>query len=241
MRRRQFLSHLLGGLAATGAGSLAAWPQVGEEQKLRLRYRLSERGVALGEATINYQISDGGYRVESHAIPTGKVARLFSGELKETSVGDWNNGGPEPLSYTFLRSGPKPRDRLYEFDYNVGQVATVGLEPIPIEVGVQDDVSHILALSLALQSGSAAAEFRVLRGSKARLYDYRFEVGATESLQLAGREWSTQRVSRTTSRKKYDLTLWCAAELGFLPVRQVRIQRKNERRSELELIGWERG
>ena len=245
MRRRQFLKLTLGGAAALKASALAAWPLADVEpdapQLMRLRYRVSERGTALGEATVKYRIEGDQYRVTSHVEPTGRVARLFSAELKESSAGRWQNGRAEPQSYSYQRSGLKSLERSYQFDYQAGQVEVSDREPLPMSCGVQDEVSHLLTLSQALQCGAEALELQVLYGSKARIYDYRFKTGPLEALTLADRQWQARKVTRTTSRGKYQMTLWCAPELGYLPIRQVRVHNETGARSELELLDWRAG
>ncbi|MCG2633683.1 MAG: DUF3108 domain-containing protein [Gammaproteobacteria bacterium] len=238
MKRRQFLKLGLSGLVLARVRPLAAWPLDQGGSILQLRYRVSERGTALGEATIDYRVDGDRYEIKSHVVPKGRAALLFSVEMNEVSRGCWLDGEPRPLTYSYQRTGLKSLERHYQFDYEAGQVRVSDRAPLPLELGVQDEPSHLVKLSQALQAGAETSSFQVLHGSKAQIYDYRFVAGPVEPLTLAGRQWQARLISRETSRGKYDMTLWCAPELGYLPIRQVRIHREKKTRSELELIGW---
>lgn len=185
----------------------------------------------------------GGYRMDLRLEPTG-IATMFTDKtLSERSEGTMVRGLPQPERFEHRpQGGPKAAKdfRNFHFDRKAGRItdlggsgANISLAPA-IRATVQDDLSQMEVLRQNLAQGKGSFELPVLYAGKDAIYTYRYTVIGKETVEDAGgKRHATVHVSRTDSRGKYRYELWCAAALGYIPVR---IERYRNERHEAGLL-----
>lgn len=170
---------------------------------------------------------DGTYLFESITVPKGMAKMLTSGQVIERS--QWKPTGDTlvPLAYTYFNSGTKKnRNVRISFDWenrvivnNInGDLWQMGLED-----GTQDKLLYQLSIMKDLAEGETDLKYPVADGG--RLKTYHFEWKGVETIKTPAGTFDTVRLRRMHG--KTTTTIWCAAKLGFLPVR-IQQQKRDE-------------
>ena len=168
----------------------------------------------------------GGYVSTSHTEPAGMIALL----RKETRVerSEWALTGDrlQPLSYHYERTGRKARsiDITFDWEKNVAHHDSQGTAwRLPVPPGTMDKFSYLFALMLDLARGERRVEYTVVDGGR-RLKHYVLSSVGEERIKTALGTYDTTVVRRERTDSKRETTLWCADELGFLPVKIVHVE-----------------
>ncbi len=164
--------------------------------------------------------SDATYVFQSNSEPKGLLGRLVGGAIRESSSWRWNEGHIRPLKYSYRRSGHRPRNVSLRFDWERQRVTnTIDQDPwtMTIEPRTVDKLSVQLALMADLAAGRTEMSYPIADGGQLKRYE--FEVTGNESVETPHGLLSTLRVVRKRGNSKRHTVLWCAPELGYLPVR----------------------
>lgn len=211
-----FLALFLCLLPAIAVAADDHWPQPFEAS-----YAVRTSGIAVGTMTRRLALdADGSYRFESVVESTGLAALLKPLKIEETSTGRWKDGELRPLRYAYGRvSGKKSRQTVIEFDWdNARAKASVGSVTAEAELipGTVDKLAYQLVLMRDLEAGRTELDYRVADTGK--LKEYTLARLPEASVQAGDRTYATVPVaySRDDGRRT---VLWCAGELGYLPVR----------------------
>ena len=192
------------------------------------RHQLLVNRFAIGEQRLSLRRDGDLWQYRAQTRSTG-LARLFRKDrLDERSRFRLIDGRIRVLDYEFHHTGRRrPRHAFLQFDWALGRVINdVAGErwQMPIPPGTLDKLSVQLALALGLASGARELAFAIADGGK--LKRFRFRVIGEERLSLPAGRFDTLRLQRLRQDQDRDTWLWCAPELGYLPV-QVR-QREHE-------------
>jgi len=203
-------------------------PLAAELAPFEARHQLSVDRFTIGEQRIILQRDGDVWQYSARTRPSG-LARLFRRDrLDEQSRFRLIDGRIRVLDYEFHHTGRRtPRHAFLQFDWALGRVINdVAGErwQMPIPPGTLDKLSVQLALALELAGGARELAFDIADGGK--LKRFRFRVTGKERLSLPAGQFDTLRLQRLREDQDRDTWLWCAPELGFLPV-QVR-QREHE-------------
>lgn len=203
-------------------------PLAAELAPFEARHQLSVDRFAIGEQRVVLRRDGDIWHYSARTRPTG-LARLFRRDrLEEQSRFRLIDGRIRVIDYEFHHTGRRqPRHAFLQFDWALGRVINdVAGErwQMPIPPGTLDKLSVQLALALELAGGARELAFDIADGGK--LKRFRFRVVGEERLSLPGGQFDTLRLRRLREDQDRDTWLWCAPELGFLPV-QVR-QREHE-------------
>ena len=87
-----------------------------------------------------------------------------------------------------------------------------------------DKFNYILAMMRDLSRGMRSVEYTIADGGR-RLKHYVLAGVGEERIETALGTFDTTVVRRERENGKRQTTLWCAAELGFLPVKIVHVER----------------
>jgi len=167
------------------------------------------------------QNEDGEYTFEYTVIP-GKLISLFtSGELKETTKFEVIDGRPRALDYTLLNTvGSKPRNGHVTFDWVENAVKGNYKDQvidIPMPENAVDRAMLQLVLMADLKNGNLKKHYSVY--DKNEFISIAVERIGEESVKVPIGTFSTVVLRYSTEDNSSDTTLWCAEELGYLPVR----------------------
>lgn len=201
--------------------------------------------ISLGRMTIarherRVMLTDGGYRISAQTMPAGMARLLSNRRVSQLSEGRIDpEGKPLPLRFHFTDSG-KQRDFDYQFDYDGGLVQSAALDaPMSVVAGLQDEASVLLLLRVALEAGAGEMNVPVLNGTKRRIYQHKYVAGQMQTIETPMGQFRAVAVERTTSRGKYRMTLWCAPELDYWPVRIRRQHIKKGDVTEMNLVEFD--
>ena len=185
-------------------------------------YALTLGPISVGEMQRTYRIDDrGNYRFESEIRATGLASFMRSDELREVSTGKFRNDYFLPESYTYERKNKrKPRSISVAFDHDTGKVETIynGAPKTSTHEGrifdklvYQAQIMHDLAL------GKTDLHYRVTDRGQDKVYEP--VTAGLETIDTDAGSYETVKVVRANADNKKRTIFWCAAELGFLPVK----------------------
>lgn len=209
-------------LAATGILSVAAWSGTAAAATLEPHtaiYRV-KISIASGTLTTAVRRAEDGYQVRSVIEPKGFAGLFFNGTIEENSIFTTNDDGVVPRVYwsnDSLSSDPKRMD--FRFDWT-DQVVTGTINDESFEFHLEkeahDRVSIQYELMHNLVTGAQSGEYALLDGDELKEIEVtnigrqRIEVpyGSFDAIGIRHQAAGSQRIT----------TLWCAEELGYLPV-----------------------
>jgi hypothetical protein len=161
-----------------------------------------------------------GYMANSVIEPVGFSRMLAHGAIQESSFFTTDEHGVRPEQYRSVDTlSSEDQHVAFDFDWQHDVVeGTVNDEPVHYELEgrVHDRVSIQYQLMLDLANGSPSREYRMLDGDELKLLEVRtigtrrvrVPYGTFEAVGIQHRKEGSSRVT----------TLWCVAELGYLPV-----------------------
>jgi hypothetical protein len=167
------------------------------------------------------QNEDGGYTFEYEVVP-GKLIKLFTrGQLKETTIFEVVDGRPRALDYTLLNTiGSKPRNGHVAFDWNDSTVKGNYKEraiDIPMPENAVDRAMLQLVLMADLKNDNLQAQYAVY--DKDEFIPINVERMGEETIKTPLGTYETVKLRHASEDGSSETILWCAEELGYLPVR----------------------
>ena len=229
--RRRVMSTAIATLAAVSL-SIAVCPPAAQARKLPERFEatfvLELAGTAIARTRWSLSPGAGGrYVSTSRTEPAGVFSLLSDDTRVERSewvyAGDWL----QPLAYHYEQTGSKGRTIGITFDWEANLARHElrdGAWELPVTPGTMDKFNYILALMRDLGRGERRIEYTIADGGR-RLKRYVLTGSREERIETALGTFDTIVVRRERGSGKRQTTLWCASELGFLPVRIVHVER----------------
>ena len=169
----------------------------------------------------------GRYVSTSRTEPAGMFSLISDDTRVERSewvyAGDWL----QPLAYHYEQTGRKAREIGITFDWEANVARhelREGAWVLPVTPGTMDKFNYILALMRDLDRGERRIEYTIADGGR-RLKRYVLTGDGEERIETALGMFDTVVVRREREGGQRQTTLWCAGELGFLPVRIVHVER----------------
>jgi hypothetical protein len=162
----------------------------------------------------------GTYRFTSETRTAGPVALFRRDRIWESSVGSVTGNTFTPSRYEYHRGGAKERRVTVTFDRSTGTVeGSARGEDWQLELapGMMDKLLYQLVLMRDLQEDKRELRYVVADSGRAKTYELSFVGEATITTPTG--TYPTISVQRQKSGSERKTTLWCAPELGFLPVR----------------------
>lgn len=223
MRFQQFALVLLGLLPG-----FAVTADTGLPDPFEAEYVLYSHGLEVAHITrVLEKQPDGTYALISNSKTTGVVSLIRDDRIHERSHWRQTNSGLQPLQYVYDHSGRK-RNRQVHIDFNWdNHKARVEINNdhwhMDLEPGTLDKLLYQLALMRDLKNnGHQQTSYRVADGGSIR--DYDFEPMGGETIETPFGEFETIKMARHRPDTDRETILWCARELGYLPVKVVHIE-----------------
>jgi len=184
-------------------------------------YSLSTRGLRF--ATMTRHLSrqaNGDYIFQSQSRATGLAKLVVPGQIIEQSR--WNLTGNQVFSrsYSYVRTGSKPKSITVRFDWSNGLIlGSNGTETWRLDArpGLLDKLSYQLAIMSDLQAGKRLLEYELVDETEVKTY--RFAAVGEEVLETPIGKLKTLKLERTNEKPNRSTTVWCASALRYLPVR----------------------
>lgn len=191
-------------------------------------YSLFTKGLRF--ATMTRQLSrrsHGDYIFRSESRATGLAKLVLKGHVIEQSHWRLAEERIYSQSYSYLRTGIKPKSITARFDWSRGVIlGSDGKETWRLDArpNMLDKLSYQLAIMLDLEAGKRFLEYEFV--DEHAIKTYRFAVVSEEILETPIGKLRTVKLERTNEKQNRSTILWCAPEFRYLPVRLDK--RKNE-------------
>lgn len=183
------------------------------------KYDVSKGIMAVGSTIRTLRHKGHGHYVFESVTKPGGIARLFtSGQVVERSQWQWRNNKMIPHEYVYVNSGDQKRNVKLIFDWDENEVTNIiNGDPwtMELESDTLDKLIYQLAIMYDLEEGHKNLVYRVADGGTMKTYD--MQIQGEERLVMELGVFNTVKVVRNT--KNREITMWCARELRFLPVK----------------------
>lgn len=185
------------------------------------KYSLTTQGAKIGETLWSLTaLSDHVFAYESRTTAAGIYGLVSNQEVVERSEWQLDQGALQPLSYSYRRSGgDNDRNVAVSFDWenNEAENTVKGHSwRMPVPTGTLDKLSYVLVLMEDLAAERSDLEYRIADGG--RLKRYQLVIEGEERIETALGSLETVIVRRLRDSSERETLLWCAKNLGYLPV-----------------------
>ena len=187
------------------------------------------------------QQTDAGFSSKSVIKPTGFASMLLKGTIEESSKFTVGSDGVRPLVYDSSDTLSK-EDKFMHFDFDWAGDSLSGKindEDFSFELSdnVHDRVSIQYELMHNLLNGKTSGEYGLLDGEKLKQLQIK-TIGSKEIKTPFGK-FMAIGIQHSAINSSRVSTLWCAEELGYLPV-LIEQHRRGKRRVRAVLTNYER-
>lgn len=183
-------------------------------------YDLSRGVLKVGTMTRRMEVGTAGDYVFESRMETKGLAALFSGvRVVETSQGRIDAATFVPERYEYARNDGK-RDYRLHFDYETGTVRRADARSdwsARIPAPTYDKLVYQAQLMLDLPAGPEVINYDIADKSKLKTYEIR-NLGV-ETVETDSGRFEAVKLERASNDSKRRTRVWCAAALGWLPVK----------------------
>jgi hypothetical protein len=183
-------------------------------------YAWSWHGMTVAVSSVKLEHNGDTWVYSSNSSPRG-IGKLFSERPAQKSVLRVVDKGVQPLSYDADDGTPATkRDAHVKFDWENGRVTGVYEDvkvAMPLQPGIQDDLSVHIALMVELLAGREPQQFQMLDQNTVRELHYArageefvtTPLGKIDTIVYAAQKTGSPRIIR----------FWCAPSRGYIPMR----------------------
>ena len=177
-------------------------------------------GMTVAFSTVKLERRDDTWVYRSRSDPRG-IGRMLSERPVQESIIRVTAEGTRPLSYKADDgTSATKRDADVKFDWEHGRITGVYEDTrldMPLQPGIQDDLSVQIALMVELLHGRTPDRFLILDKNTAREYRYSRDgeetldtpFGAVQTIVYRSQKQGSPRTTR----------FWCAPSRGYIPIR----------------------
>jgi Protein of unknown function (DUF3108) len=202
-------------------GTVAANRAAADELKpFEASYAWSWHGMTVAGSTLKLQKQGDLWVYASRSSPRG-IGKMFSERPVQKSILRVTDNGVQPLSYEADDgTSSTQRDAKVQFDWEHGRVTGVYENvkvDMPLQPGIQDDLSVQIALMVELLAGREPQQLEMLDKNTVREYRYSRETQEPLSTPLGKIDTIVYRSQKTGSPRV--TRFWCAPSRGYIPMR----------------------
>jgi hypothetical protein len=183
-------------------------------------YTWSWHGLTVAESHVKLEHQGDTWVYASKSSPRG-IGRMFSERPVQKSIERVTDKGVQPLSYVADDgTASTKRDANVQFDWERGRATGVYEDvkvDMPIQPGIQDDLSVQVALVVELLAGRVPEHFQLIDQNTVREYHYTREGEESLSTPLGKIDTIVYRSQKTGSPRV--TRFWCAPSRGYIPMR----------------------
>jgi hypothetical protein len=183
-------------------------------------YNWSWHGMTVAVSTVKLEQRGDTWVYASKSSPRG-IGKMFSERPVQTSTLRVTDKGVQPLSYEADDgTSSTKRDADVQFDWEHGRVTGVYEDvkvDMPLQPGIQDDLSVQIALMVELLAGREPQQFQMIDKNAVREYRYTRETQESVSTPLGKIDTIVYRSQKTGSPRV--TRFWCAPSRGYIPMR----------------------
>jgi hypothetical protein len=183
-------------------------------------YAWSWHGMTVAVSSVKLEQRGDTWVYASKSSPRG-LGKMFSERPVQKSTLRVTEKGVLPLSYEADDgTSSTKRDANVKFDWDHGRVTGVYEDTkvdMPLQPGIQDDLSVQIALMVELLAGREPAQFQLIDKNSVREYRYTREGEESVSTPFGNTETIVYRSQKTGSPRV--TRFWCAPSRGYIPMR----------------------
>lgn len=172
-------------------------------------------------------LNNGEYLYHSETNTTGLLSLFRKDHILERSTWHIDDNRIRPLLYNYEHTGgKKDRSVTIQFDWESNQIINSingSSWQMPLQPDIMDKLLYQLAIMHDLVQGKKAIKYVIADGGKIKLYN--FNLLGEELIETPLGELETLKLERHKPNSRRKTTLWCARELGYLPVKVVNIEK----------------
>ncbi len=229
-------------MAVLGSAAIPVQADGNPPPLFKATYKLHSGGIEI--ATMEREMSriaDNHYAYLSITQTVGLVALLHKDHIVERSEWTTSNGIPRPLYYTYSRTrGKKNRNVEIRFDWEnrrtLHKVRDRDLE-LPLPEGTLDKLLYQYAIMLNAAGNRFPVTYHIADGGKMKQYD--FSRLGDEKVKTALGELQTLKLQSNPSVKDKQITIWCAPDQNYLPVKVEHKEDGTVTTAVLQTIEWQ--
>ncbi len=165
------------------------------------------------------------YHFKSYSMPIGLLAFKKDETRDEQSEGIILDGKIQPLNYSYLQIRNNKTRRQVELSFDWAQKEVTNHHKhknskwrMPIPQQTVDKLSYQLSLMLKL-AGKPENHFSFHIADGGKIKEYNFEIMGEERVYTSLGSYKATKIQHKRYKKEKTITLWCAPELNFLPVK----------------------
>ena len=200
------------------ATSCITWAD--ELKPFEASYAWSWHGMTVAVSSLKLEQHADTWTYSSKSDPRG-LGRMFSERPVQQSTLRVTASGVEPLSYKADDgTSSTKRDADVQFDWEHDRVTGVYEDAkvdLPLQKGIQDDLSVQIALMVELLAGRTPNQFQMIDKNTTRDYQYTRESEASISTALGKIDTVVFRAQKKGSPRV--TRFWCAPSRGYIPMR----------------------
>lgn len=205
------------------------------------RYKI-KISIASGTLETKVRESAAGFDVHSVIRPTGIARLLTSGTIEESSQFDLDADGVRPREYASRDTLSRDKKAMdFAFDWETNEVnGTINDEAFHFELPdeAHDRVSIQYQLMHNLLTGTNSKNYAMLDGDELKLLN--ITTLENREIKVPFGTFDAIGIRHQAANSKRITTLWCAEELGYLPV-LIEQHRKGKRRVHAVLTDYREG
>ena len=195
-------------------------------------YSLHSMGTRFANMTRRFsRDEDGKYRYRSETKTAGLFAMIRKDHIVEESVWHVDSGQIKPLHYSYIHTGGKKnRDVIINFDWagrNITNTVNGSSWHMPIQAYIMDKLLYQLAIMHDLENGQESVSYTIADGGKIKTYD--FKLIRRETVETPMGQFDALVLERHKPGSERKTTIWCAVELGYMPVKVDNIENSGRR------------
>ncbi len=198
--------------------------------RLEVAYELQRNGSPIAEVVEHLDYAKGNYQLTETWKGRGFYALL--GSARRVSQGTIAGAVLRPREFFDERSGRDTARAWFDWKANVLTMQYKGeRKSEPLQPDGQDRLSFLLALSL-LPGSAQTASYHIADGKG--ISHHRYRLMGRERIHTPAGDFDTVHVERIREPTEKDSAeLWLAAELGYIPVRLLDIEKDGTRYEQL--------
>ena len=191
-------------------------------QPFSASYSLHSMGTRIATMKRSFaSLESGIYLYYSETNTDGLLALLRKDQIIEKSTWQFTEGQLQPLLYSYLHTGGKKnRNVEINFDWSARKITNSingSSWQMPIQAYIMDKLLYQLAIMYDLDKGMNKISYAIADGGKIKTYD--FELVGKEGVNTPIGDFDALKLVRHKSNTNQKTAIWCAKELGYLPVK----------------------
>ncbi|NKB36771.1 MAG: DUF3108 domain-containing protein [Gammaproteobacteria bacterium] len=202
-----------------------------QEEKPNLfeaEYSILMKGAKIAKMNRKFtRTEDGIYQYYSETRTTGFISLFRKDHIIETSRWRFDDKKLTPIDYYYDHSGGKKSRKVkIAFDWQSNKI-TNSIDgsswKMPTSPNVMDKLLYQLAIMYDLEAGKEELLYTVADGGKTKVYN--FEILGDETIDTPIGKFETVKLERHKPNSRRKSTLWCAKNLGYLPIKVENIEK----------------